>query len=79
MSKKDKLLQKAIDHPNDLSFLDFITLLEHLKWVFKRQKGSHQIWYSQQGHRLVIQNNNGKAKSYQVKQLIAQLNKEEDI
>lgn len=79
MSKKDKLLQKAIDNPNDLSFLDFTTLLEHLKWVFKRQKGSHQIWHSQQGQRLVIQNNNGKAKGYQVKQLIAQLNKEEDI
>jgi hypothetical protein len=46
MSKKDKLLQKAIDNPNDLSFLDFTTLLEHLKWVFKRQKGSHQIWHS---------------------------------
>lgn len=79
MSRKNKLLQKAMNNPNDLSFLDFVTLLKQLEWVFKRQTGSHQVWHSKQGYRLVIQNNNGKAKGYQVKQLIALLDKEEEI
>lgn len=77
MSRKNKLLQKAINNPDDLLFSDLETLLKQLEWVFKRQSGSHAIWQSPKGDRLVIQNNNGKAKGYQVKQLINKLNTEE--
>lgn len=77
MSRKNKLLQKAINNPDDLLFSDLETLLKQLEWVFKRQSGSHAIWQSPKGNRLVIQNNNGKAKGYQVKQLINKLNTEE--
>lgn len=66
MTKKDKLFQKAIANPNGLSFADFENLLKQCSWVFKRQTGSHAIWHSPKGYRLVIQNNQGSAKAYQV-------------
>jgi predicted RNA binding protein YcfA (HicA-like mRNA interferase family) len=73
MTKQDKLLKKALNNPNDLAFADFETLLKQQGWVFKRQTGSHAIWHSPKGYRLVIQNKNGKAKSYQVKQFLVQV------
>jgi len=76
MAKQVKLVKKAINNPNDLAFADFETLLKQQGWVFKRQTGSHTIWHSPKGHRLVIQNKNGKAKGYQVKQFLAQLDVE---
>ena len=57
----------------DLAFGDFETLLNQQGWIFKRQTGSHAIWNSPKGYRLVIQNKNGKAKGYQVKQFLAQV------
>lgn len=73
MTKQDKLLKKALNNPSDLAFGDFETLLNQQGWIFKRQTGSHAIWNSPKGYRLVIQNKNGKAKGYQVKQFLAQV------
>jgi len=70
MTKKEKLLLRAINNHADLSFEDFRTLLKQLGWIFDHQTGSHQIWYSKKGDRLSIQNNKGKAKAYQVKQFL---------
>lgn len=44
---------------------EFKSLLNQAGWVFKRQSGSHAIWHSLTGYRLVIQEDNGKAKRYQ--------------
>ncbi len=76
MSKQEKPLKKAINNPNDLSFADFESLLKQYDWMFKRQTGSHAIWHSPTGYRLVIQNKSGKAKGYQVKQFLMQIEKE---
>jgi len=78
MSKKDKLLTKAENNPDGLSFDDFCTLMKHQGWILDHQRGSHQIWYSPKGHRISVQNRNGKAKGYQVKQFLMQLEKEGD-
>jgi len=73
MSRKDKLLKQALNNPDNLSFSDFENLLRQFQWDFKRQNGSHAIWHSPTGYRLVIQNRNGKAKGYQVRQFLAQV------
>jgi hypothetical protein len=46
MGKKNKLLEKARENPDGLSFGDFETLMRRFKWVLDHQTGSHQIWYS---------------------------------
>lgn len=77
MSKKEKLLEKALRNPGGLSFHDFQTLLRRCGWSFDHQTGSHQIWYSQRSFRISIQvSSNGKAKGYQVRQFLEQLAKE---
>ncbi len=76
MTQKEKLLLRAINNPNDLSFEDFKTLLKQSGWILDHQTGSHQIWYSSKGCRLSVQNNKGKAKSYQVKQFLQQRERE---
>jgi len=76
MTRKEKLLKKARDNPNGLSFTDFVTLMKQAGWVLDHQSGSHQIWYSENGHRISVQNRKGKAKGYQVKQFLVALNEE---
>lgn len=70
MTQREKLLLRAMNSPANLSFEDFVTLLKHLGWTFDHQTGSHQIWYSAKKSRISIQNNKGKAKTYQVKQFL---------
>lgn len=76
MSKREKLLQQAVNNPAGLSFDDFCTLMKHQGWSLDHQRGSHQIWYSPGLYRLSVQNRDGKAKSYQVKQFLTRLNEE---
>jgi predicted RNA binding protein YcfA (HicA-like mRNA interferase family) len=76
MGKKEKLLDKALNNPSGLSFDDFCTLMLHQGWVMDHQRGSHQIWYSPKSYRLSVQNRDGKAKGYQVKQFLTRLEEE---
>ena len=76
MGKQEKLLEKAKNNPNGLSFEDFQTLMKRCEWVLDHQRGSHQIWYSPQSYRISVQNWNGKAKGYQVKQFLMRLEME---
>jgi len=76
MSKHDKLLQKARNNHDGLSFKEFQTLMSRCRWVVDHQSGSHQIWYSPKGYRISVQNRNGKAKGYQVKQFLMRLEEE---
>ena len=78
MTKKEKLLEKAKNNPNGLSFEDFCTVMKHQGWVLDHQRGSHQIWYSPKSYRLSVQDRNGKAKSYQVRQFLMRLEEEGD-
>ena len=79
MTKREKLLARAINNPKDLSFGEFQTLLRQTGWIFDHQKGSHQIWYSPKRHRLPVQEGrSGKAKGYQVEQFLVQYEETKD-
>ena len=57
---------------NNIKFSDFQNLIIDLGFEFKNQEGSHKI-YRHDGikERMTIQNDGGKAKGYQVRQLRA--------
>lgn len=76
MGKKEKLIAKANQNPKGLSFSDFETPLSLCNWIFKRQRGSHRLWYSPKGYRLSIQQKSSKAKDYQVRQFLEAYGKE---
>jgi len=79
MSKQEKLLIKAKNNPDGLSFADLQTLMMRCGWVHDHQSGSHQIWYSPKLYRISVQNRNGKAKGYQVRQFLLRLEAEDKI
>lgn len=75
MSKREKLLQKAKNSPNNLRFDEICQLAVSYGWIFQRQEGSHQIYLhpalgNVPGSMMNFQNKNGKAKRFQVKQLL---------
>lgn len=70
MGKPNKLLIKARNNAKGLKFEEFRKLLASCGWIQDRQNGSHQIWYSPSKQRISIQNRNGQAKEYQVKQFL---------
>jgi hypothetical protein len=76
MTKQEKLLKKAINNPDNMSFSDFQTLMSRHGWILDHQSGSHQIWYSPESFRLSVQNRNGNAKGYQIKQFLTRLEEE---
>lgn len=71
MTKKDKLLEKAQNNPKNITFDEVCALASMVGFVFKKSTGSHKI-YHQPGvlELLNFQNDNGKAKPYQVRQLL---------
>lgn len=75
MNKCDKLLEKARNSPNNLGFDEACKLAECEGFVFQRQSGSHVIYEHpnlrlDQNRIMNFQNFKGKAKPYQVKQLL---------
>jgi hypothetical protein len=76
MDKCDKLLQKARRSPSNLGFEEVCRLAECFGFVFKRQDGtSHRIYghpklSPSMGGFMNFQNDKGKAKAYQVRQLL---------
>lgn len=68
---KRKLLQKAIDGPNNLRFSEMQTLVEAFGFRLSRISGSHHIYVHSGISELVnLQDVGGKAKPYQVKQFL---------
>ncbi len=75
MGKCDKLLEKAKNSPNNFSFTEICQLAECYGFIFQRQNASHIIYEHstlriEQNRLLNFQNFHGKAKPYQVKQLL---------
>lgn len=72
VSKRDKLLRAARNNPGNLRFAELCRLAENYGFVFARQGGSHAV-YKRPGHMgvMTFQDDGGKAKGYQVKQLLA--------
>jgi predicted RNA binding protein YcfA (HicA-like mRNA interferase family) len=76
VDKLAKLLEAARNNPDGLSFKEFEALLKQARWMFDRQKGSHQIWYSPKNSLLSIHPRGGRAKGYQVKQFLEAYDRE---
>jgi predicted RNA binding protein YcfA (HicA-like mRNA interferase family) len=68
---KRKILAKAIASPNNLSFNEMIALVEAFGFRLSRVKGSHHIFDHPTVPELInIQERNGKAKSYQIREFL---------
>jgi len=69
--KKRKLLQKAITGPKNIRFNEVIALAEAFGFRLNRIAGSHHI-YSHPGvlELVNLQDDEGKAKPYQIRQLL---------
>lgn len=71
MVRPEKLLNKARRNPSGLRFSDLCRLAEALGFAFERRKGSHRIYAHDRIRQIMnIQDDRGKAKAYQVRQLI---------
>jgi len=77
--KINKLLKKAINNPGNLHFEELQNLLERNGFECVRTSGSHHQYYSKKRKRLLpIQEKNGMAKEYQVRQFLSIL-EENDV
>jgi len=74
MSKKDKILKKAKDSPENLTFNELCSLAEHAGFKFRNQTGSHKIFKHPTIKKMLNlqpdKNDKSKAKKYQIKQLV---------
>lgn len=74
MSKKDKIYKKAKYSPENLTFNELCSLAEHAGFEFRNQSGSHKIYKHPVNKKMMNfqpdEKNKGKAKKYQVGQLI---------
>lgn len=70
MNKK-KLLAKVLSGSKNISFIEFVTLVEAFGFRLSRVNGSHHIFTHPNVRELVhLQEVNGKAKLYQVRQFL---------
>jgi len=71
MGKHDKLLEKAINSPQNFRFAEAIKLAEGFGFQLARTSGSHHILKRPGIPELLnFQNIGGKAKAYQIKQML---------
>ncbi|CAN5864867.1 hypothetical protein BH24ACI1_BH24ACI1_25780 [soil metagenome] len=69
--KKRKVLQKILNNPNNVRFLEVRSLVEAFGFKLSRISGGHHIFTHPEMREIVnLQNVNGQAKSYQVKQFL---------
>lgn len=72
MGKTEKIINKAINSPQNLRFEDFCKLCELFGMKRRTSASSHVIYaHSLRDRPLSIQSVNGKAKPYQVRQLLS--------
>jgi predicted RNA binding protein YcfA (HicA-like mRNA interferase family) len=68
---KRKLLHQALSGSKNIRFADFVSLVEAFGFRRVRTSGSHHIFERPGIQELVnLQNRNGKAKPYQIKQFL---------
>jgi hypothetical protein len=75
LSRLEKLLQKAIKSPQNLLFHEFCTLCSYFGMEKRGQSGSHVIYKRKVAPKfaLSIQNDDGKAKPYQVREFLKKI------
>jgi predicted RNA binding protein YcfA (HicA-like mRNA interferase family) len=76
MTQRQKLIEKSRMNPAGIRFREICLLAEHLGFSRRGGKGSHVV-YEREGivEILTFQDRKGMAKPYQVKQLLAVMNK----
>lgn len=84
MGDCEKLLDKAKQSQNNYRFADLCRLAECHGFVRTRQKGSHVLYVHpklkpEEGGLQNFQDDKGKAKPYQVRQLLAAIKNLEDL
>jgi predicted RNA binding protein YcfA (HicA-like mRNA interferase family) len=76
---KRKLLFEALSSPNNLPFKEMVVLVEAFGFRLSRINGSHHLFTHPEISELInLQEKNGKAKAYQVRQFL-QLVEEYDL
>jgi len=69
--RKRKLLQKALSGSKNIRFSEMTTLVEAFGFRLSRVRGSHHIFAHPEVQELInLQDVDGKAKSYQVRQFL---------
>jgi hypothetical protein len=80
---KSELYARILRSPNNVRFGELCALAEYAGFHFRRQKGSHQIFTNPNlvglNGMMNFQEENGKAKPYQVRQLLNVIEKYELI
>jgi hypothetical protein len=81
MAKCKKLLFLALSGPANMRFEDLCALAECYGFVFRKSGGTSHRVYKRQGYApiLCLQSVEGKAKSYQVKDLLDKLRELNEI
>jgi len=73
---KDKLLLKIQNNQKNIRFATFISLIKAFGFTPVRTKGSHHIFERADIFEMVnVQDDNGKAKPYQIKQFLSLVEK----
>lgn len=73
MSTKEKLLKKALENPQNLTFEEFQNLFENYGFIKRKGGGGSHFIYKRSEHprkTFSIQEQKGKAKPYQVHQFL---------
>ncbi len=74
--KKRKLLKKIIDNPKNIRFDEIVSLIKSFGFKRSRTTGSHHIFVHTMVKELVnLQNVNGMAKPYQIRQFLKLIEK----
>jgi YcfA-like protein. len=76
VNKREKLLAKA-QSGSELTYREFQVLMRQQGWRYADQNGSHAKWVSPSGTKLMIQEEKGKAKPYQVRQFLKHFSEEQ--
>lgn len=77
MPKIDEIISKMKRNPEGIRFTDLSKVCDHFFGKPRKSSGSHQVYKIpwQGDPRINIQNNKGKARAYQVKQVLLALDK----
>lgn len=80
MAQIEKLVRQIKNNPDDVRFSDLTKVCDHYFGNPRQNSTSHRVYQMpwQGDPRVNIQNKNGKAKPYQVKQVLAAIKKKEE-
>jgi hypothetical protein len=77
MAKIDEIITRMTQNPKGIRFSDLCKVCDHFFGEPRQSTGSHRVYKTpwQGDPRINIQNDKGKSKSYQVKQVLLALEK----